>query len=184
MRLFDGKLNLKRINEKKIPWLICYGIHDDLVEKETALAPLDYIDAEVSPFPKGHVAIATSWSHPESACALHTRFGAENYRGPVRFHMDLDSALDEAAKNQAAQASSTQRKTLRQQSTDSPEQGSSAAETIPPAAPAAAAAKKAINVKPATRKKAKPNAKTAAKKQTPNASRTLKAKQTGPGGKE
>ncbi|MBC2744312.1 MAG: metal transporter [Desulfosarcina sp.] len=56
VRLFGGKLNLKRIQEKKIPWLICYGIHDDLVEKETALAPLDHIDAELTPFPKGHVA--------------------------------------------------------------------------------------------------------------------------------
>jgi hypothetical protein len=96
VNLFGGKLNLKRLKEKKIPWLICYGTHDDLVEKETALAPLDHVDAEVTPFPKGHVAIATSWSFPQSACALHTRFGDGDYRGPVRFHMDLDAALDEA----------------------------------------------------------------------------------------
>jgi hypothetical protein len=96
VRLFGGKLNLKRLKEKNIPWLICYGTHDDLVEKETALAPLDHVDAEVTPFPKGHVAIATSWSSPQSACALHTRFGEGNYRGPVRYHMDLDAALDEA----------------------------------------------------------------------------------------
>ncbi len=93
VELFGKKLNLKRLQEKKIPWLICYGTGDDLVEKETALAPLDFIDAEVTPFPKGHVAIATSWSSPESACALHTRFGEGNYRGPVRFHMDLDAAF-------------------------------------------------------------------------------------------
>jgi hypothetical protein len=104
VRLFGGKLNLKRLKEKKIPWLICYGTHDDLVEKETALAPLDHMDAEVTPFPKGHVAIATSWSFPQSACALHTRFGDGDYRGPVRFHMDLDAALDEA-KHQAVKAS-------------------------------------------------------------------------------
>jgi hypothetical protein len=104
VRLFGGELNLKRLKEKEIPWLICYGTHDDLVEKETALAPLDHIDAEVTPFPKGHVAIATSWSSPQSACALHTRFGDGNYRGPVRYHMDLDAALDEA-KRQAASAS-------------------------------------------------------------------------------
>ena len=96
VRLFGSKLNLKRLKEKNIPWLICYGTHDDLVEKETALAPLDHVDAEVTPFPKGHVAIATSWSFPQSACALHTRFGDGDYRGPVRFHMDLDAALDEA----------------------------------------------------------------------------------------
>lgn len=90
VRLFDEKLNLKRLKEKNIPWLICYGTNDDLVEKETALAPLDHLDAEVTPFPKGHVAIATSWSSPDSSCALHTRFGDGNYRGPVLFHMDLD----------------------------------------------------------------------------------------------
>jgi hypothetical protein len=94
VRLFGKPLNLKRITAKKIPWLICYGIHDDLVEKEAALAPLDFVAAEVTPFPKGHVAIATSWSHPASACALHTRFGEEQYRGPVRFQLDLDADLD------------------------------------------------------------------------------------------
>ncbi len=96
VRLFGRELNLKRLQEKKIPWLICYGTHDDLVEKETALAPLDHVDAEVTPFPKGHVAIATSWSAPDSACGLHTRFGDGDYRGPVRFHMDLEAALTEA----------------------------------------------------------------------------------------
>jgi hypothetical protein len=90
VKLFGRKLNLKRLQEKGIPWLICYGQADDLVEKETALAPLDYIDAEVSAFPKGHVAIATSWSLPTSACATHTCFGEQNYRGPVCFQMDLD----------------------------------------------------------------------------------------------
>jgi hypothetical protein len=98
VQLFGRKLNVKRIAEKNIPWLICYGIHDDLVEKETALAPLDYVQAEVTPFPKGHVAIATSWSDPGSACALHTRFGEGQYRGPVLFHLDLDEALNQAKK--------------------------------------------------------------------------------------
>jgi hypothetical protein len=93
VQLFGRKLNLKRITEKQIPWLICYGTQDDLVEKETALAPLDYIPAEVTPFPKGHVAMATSWSDPKSACALHTRFGAGNWRGPVRFQLDLNGAF-------------------------------------------------------------------------------------------
>lgn len=93
IQLFGRKLNLKRINEKNIPWLICYGTQDDLVEKNTALAPLDHISAEVTPFPKGHVAIATSWSDPKSACALHTRFGEGNWRGPVRFQLDLNDAL-------------------------------------------------------------------------------------------
>jgi hypothetical protein len=95
IKLFGEKLNLKRLQEKGIKWLICYGENDDLVEKETALAPIDYVDAEVTAFPKGHVAIATSWSHPDSACALHTRFGDKNYRGPVRYQLDLQNDLQE-----------------------------------------------------------------------------------------
>ena len=96
--LFDRPLNIKRMAEKKIPWLICYGEGDDLVSKESALAPLDYVDAEVTPFPKGHVAIATSWSHPKSACAIHTRFGDNKVRGPVKYQLDLDSDLDKKEK--------------------------------------------------------------------------------------
>lgn len=92
VKLFGKKLNFSRLKEKKIPWLLCYGEHDDLVEAPTALAPQDYLDVETAPFPKGHVAIATSWSAPDSACALHTRFGDGDYRGPVRFHLDLEAA--------------------------------------------------------------------------------------------
>jgi hypothetical protein len=94
IKMFDRELNLKRVEEKGIKWLICYGINDDLVEKETALAPLDHVKAEISAFPKGHVAIATSWSLPTSECALHTCFG-NNYRGPVRFHLDLDEEINQ-----------------------------------------------------------------------------------------
>jgi len=98
VKLFDRKLNIKRLKEMGIKWLICYGEHDDLVEKETALAPLDYVDAEVTPFPKGHVAMATSWSDPTSACALHTRFGEGKWRGPVLFQLDLDRELSKREK--------------------------------------------------------------------------------------
>lgn len=93
VKLFGRKLNLKRLAEKKIKWLICYGLQDDLVEPETALAPLDHVDAQVTPFPKGHVAIATSWSYPESAYALHKRYEKENAVGPVRFQLDLQALL-------------------------------------------------------------------------------------------
>jgi len=98
VKLFGRKLNFKRIKEKGIKWLLCYGKNDDLVEKDTALAPLDYIDVEVSAFPKGHVAIATSWSDPKSACALHTCFGDQKYRGPVKFQLDLDRELSKRTK--------------------------------------------------------------------------------------
>lgn len=87
--MFGKKLNFHALKEKNIQWLICYGEGDDLVEKEVALAALDFVDAEVTPFPKGHVAIATSWSHPQSKCALDTVFGEQGYRGPVRFHLDI-----------------------------------------------------------------------------------------------
>ncbi|MFW2366289.1 MAG: metal transporter [Desulforhopalus sp.] len=92
--MFGKKLNLKGIQEKGITWLLCYGEQDDLVEKEVALAPLDFVDAEVTPFPKGHVAIATSWSHPDSNCKLDARFGKDSTRGPVRFQLDLSEGLN------------------------------------------------------------------------------------------
>lgn len=95
--IFGRKLNFRGITEKNIPWLLCYGEKDDLVEKEVALAPLDFIDIEMTPFPKGHVAIATSWSLPGSCCALDTVFGPGKYRGPVRFHLDLAEQLDKKA---------------------------------------------------------------------------------------
>ena len=96
--------NMKRLAEKGIRWQICYGLQDDLVEPETALAPLDYVQAEVAAFPKGHVAIATSWSNPDSAYALHTRFDDGKARGPVRFHLDLQEELDAARAAEAKPA--------------------------------------------------------------------------------
>ncbi len=94
VKLFDRKLNFKRLKEKGIKFLICYAEKDDLVDKESALAPLDHIDAEVSVFPKGHGAIATSWSLPSSECALDTSFG-NDCRGPVRYQLDLEKEQDE-----------------------------------------------------------------------------------------
>jgi hypothetical protein len=162
VRLFDGKLNLKRMQEKQIPWLICYGVHDDLVEKETALAPLNYIDAEVAPFPKGHVAIATSWSSPQSACALHTRFGDGNHRGPVRFHMDLDSALEDTSqKPKAARPADAGAKRLARKP----------------------AKKRPVKAAPTAKKKPRPKAaaKPARKAKPKAASRTKQAKKNQPG---
>ena len=88
IKLFGRQLNFNRLLAHKLPFLICYGKNDDLVDKDAALAPLKYIDAEVTGFPKGHGAIATSWSHPDSAYALHKRY-PDGSRGPVRFHLDL-----------------------------------------------------------------------------------------------
>lgn len=96
-------LNIKDIS-KYLPngWLLCYGETDDLVEKEVALDAVDMLpegSVEVTPFPKGHVAIATSWSHPKSECPLDGTwkdYDQQTYRGPVRFHLDLTTA-EEAA---------------------------------------------------------------------------------------
>ncbi len=94
LKLFGRPLNLKRLKEKGIPWLICIAEKDDLVDEAAALAPLDHIDAEVAVFPKGHGAIATSWSLPTSECALDSRFcharSNRDCRGPVRYHLDLE----------------------------------------------------------------------------------------------
>jgi len=54
------------------------------------------VDAEVAVFPKGHVAIATSWSLPTSECSLDRCF--LDYRGPVRFQLDLEGEGDKALK--------------------------------------------------------------------------------------
>jgi hypothetical protein len=103
VKLFDRELNFKRIKEKQIPWLICCAEADDLVEKEAAVAPLDWVEAEVSVFPKGHAAMATSWSLPTSECALHCCFG-DDCRGPVKFQLDLE----ESQKAEVAEASGTE----------------------------------------------------------------------------
>jgi hypothetical protein len=89
VKLFGRDLNFHRIAEKGIKFLICYAEKDDLVDQPAVLAPLDHIHAEVTAFPKGHAAIATSWSHPATAYALHKTFGEKN-RGPVRFQLDLE----------------------------------------------------------------------------------------------
>jgi hypothetical protein len=99
VKLFGRPLNFKRLKEMGIQWLICIGESDDLVDERASLAALDFVEAEVSVFPKGHGAIATSWSMPTSACALHScfvhkssRFDTTECRGPVRFQLDLQDA--------------------------------------------------------------------------------------------
>lgn len=92
VKLFGRSLNFNRIKEQGIPWLICIAEKDDLVEKEVTLAPLDWVEAEVTAFPKGHVAIATSWSLPTSECSLDKCF--LDRRGPVRYQLELEKAIE------------------------------------------------------------------------------------------
>lgn len=101
--LFGRSLNIKKIKEKGINWLICIAEQDDLVDEPAALAPLDFLEAEVTVFPKGHGAIATSWSVPTSTHALQTCFvhpasKMGECRGPVRYQLDLDEAMRNAGK--------------------------------------------------------------------------------------
>lgn len=100
IKLFGRALNFKRLKEKDIKWLLCIAEGDDLIDKEAALAPLAHVDAEVVSFPKGHVAIATSWCFPASECSLDMDFFGTacshgQSRGPVRFQLDLDQAIRE-----------------------------------------------------------------------------------------
>jgi len=92
VKLFGRALNFRQLKEKNIRYLICYGAGDDLVDRESALAPLDFLDAEVTEFPKGHGAIATTWSVSDSEYAIHKRF-ENGMRGPVRFQLDLDDEM-------------------------------------------------------------------------------------------
>ena len=101
VKLFNRPLNFKHFKEKHIPWLICIAEKDDLVDAAASLAPLDWVDAEVTVFPKGHTAMATSWSMPTSECALDACFSYKSHasasssegqcRGPVRYQLDLEA---------------------------------------------------------------------------------------------
>jgi hypothetical protein len=112
VKLFGRPLNFKRLAQQGIRVLICYAEKDNLVDPESVLAPLDFIDAEVTVFPKGHGAIATSWSLPidcvthdgkaspnllcsrgaSQACRIN-HCGGQKCRGPVRFQLDLEEEL-------------------------------------------------------------------------------------------
>jgi len=92
-KFFGRSLNFDYIREKGIKFLICYAAKDDLVDPPAALAPRDYVDVELAEFPKGHAAIATSWSDPATEYGLHKVF-SNGQRGPVRFHLDLNAELD------------------------------------------------------------------------------------------
>jgi poly(3-hydroxyalkanoate) synthetase len=125
VKLFGRTLNFNRIKEKGIKWLICIAEKDDLVEKESALAPLDWVEAEVTSFPKGHVAIATSWSLPATECSLDRCF--LDYRGPVRFQLDIEAEADKAQANE--------RKAAADKSKTAPKAAPAAADLPQPSAP-------------------------------------------------
>lgn len=105
VRIFGRELNLHRMEEMGIRWLMCVAQKDDLVDWEASVAPLDHISAEVCVFPKGHVAIATSWSNLKTECAVDKLFPPPKgvvipsrgrrkdglCRGPVRFQLDLNN---------------------------------------------------------------------------------------------
>ena len=136
VKLFGRTLNFQRIKEQGLKWLICVADKDDLVEKESALAPLDWVEAEVAVFPKGHVAIATSWSLPTTECSLDRCF--LDYRGPVRFQLDLEEEADKALLAAAA----------KQKEQEKQEKAAEAQPAVPPRR-----TEKAAKASPATPKK-------------------------------
>lgn len=79
--LFGKPLNIKRINEKRIRCLICIAEKDTLVPREVTTAPLDFVKAELTVFPGGHV-------------ARLVKEGLEPISGPdpVKFHLDMEKA--------------------------------------------------------------------------------------------
>jgi hypothetical protein len=164
IKLFGRKLNLKRLKTKKVKWLICYGLQDDLVEPEAALAPLDYVDVEVTAYPKGHVAIATSWSHPESAYALHERYEKEGSIGPVRFHLDLQAKLDASGKKATSAAKAK------------PKTNATSDAKASPKAKTAPGTKATAKSRVATKSKTTLNTKTTTKRKTTPAAPKTKAK--------
>ncbi len=93
-KLFGRRLNFDYMREKGIRFLICYAGKDELVDPPAALAAQDFMEVELTEFPKGHAAIATSWSDPDSEYALHKRY-PNGQRGPVRFQLDLDEELSQ-----------------------------------------------------------------------------------------
>ncbi len=92
VRLFGRRLNFHYVGDKGIKFQICYAAKDDLVDPASALAPKDFIDVELTEFPKGHAAIATSWADPDTEFGLHKRYPGGR-RGPVRFQLDLDEEM-------------------------------------------------------------------------------------------
>jgi hypothetical protein len=102
--LFGKKPNFKAIKEKGIKWLLCCAEHDDLVDSAASQAPMDFVDTiELTVFPKGHGAIATSWSNPDTEFAVNKRFGS--YRGPVRYQLDLEEELQIKTKKKSSKIS-------------------------------------------------------------------------------
>jgi hypothetical protein len=89
-RAFGKKLNLKRMNEKKIDFYVCFAEKDFVVPPSTCKTVTKWVKAEVVAFPKGHAAIATSWSKPGSECFVGNEFGGK--RGPLKYYLDLQKA--------------------------------------------------------------------------------------------
>lgn len=84
---FGKKINIKRIDEKKIKFYICYAEKDYIVPPSTNKTIKKWVKVEEVAFPKGHAAIATSWSKPGSECFVGNEF--EGKRGPLKYYLDL-----------------------------------------------------------------------------------------------
>lgn len=97
IKLFGKQLNIKHIETLGIPWQINLANDDTLVDKESILCVLEHLNAEVTMFSKGHVAIGYEHSRPNSKCPLGGTWELEGkkYRGPVKFVLDLDKCEED-----------------------------------------------------------------------------------------
>jgi poly(3-hydroxyalkanoate) synthetase len=86
---FGKKLNLKRLDEKGIKVYVCYAEKDYIVPPATCQTLKKWVNIEEVAFPKGHAAIATSWSKPGSECFIGSEFGGK--RGPLKYYLDLQA---------------------------------------------------------------------------------------------
>ncbi len=96
VQLFGKPLNVKDLAKLKVKWYQNYALKDDLVTPPCATAANKYLEGtdvvESVPFPGGHVAILTSpYSKRSPVNGTFTGKDGTQYRGPVKFQLDLSS---------------------------------------------------------------------------------------------
>lgn len=94
--LYGKPLNVKDLAKLKVKWYQNYALKDDLVTPPCATAANKYLEGtdvvESVPFPGGHVAILTSpYSKRSPVNGTFTGKDGTQYRGPVKFQLDISS---------------------------------------------------------------------------------------------
>jgi poly(3-hydroxyalkanoate) synthetase len=94
--LYGKPLNVKDLAKLNVKWYQNYALKDDLVTPPCATAANKFLEGteviESVPFPGGHVAILTSPYNKRSPVnSTFTGKDGTQYRGPVKFQLDLTS---------------------------------------------------------------------------------------------